>query len=229
MMDETALVRRIEEQLRGNRPAHAGYQGQIHVVEHGGRRYAVKVAAGSGPLAWLGRLTLKREARIYRRLAGFAGSPVCHGLLRGRYLVLDYVEGVPLRQAKDYDRTAYFDTLLVYIKELHARGVAHADLKRRDNLLVVDGRRPCLIDFGAAIARKSGFAPLNHLLYDLARQFDYNAWVKLKHQRRIDRAPVEDRAYYRRTHAERLAGAIKAAWLALKKVLRAGRSRDRAE
>lgn len=219
--DEAELVRRIEERLRAGSPAHAGYQGQIHVVEHGGRRLAVKVAPGYGLLAWLGRLTLRREARVYERLAGFPGSPVCHGLLRGRYLVLDYVEGVPLRQAKHYDRAAYFDTLLRYLKELHARGVAHADLKRKDNLLVVEGCRPCLIDFGAAIIRKPGFAPLNHLVYDLARQFDYNAWVKLKHRRRIERAPPEDLAYYRRTGAEKLAGRIKAAWLALKSAMRA--------
>lgn len=214
-MDAAELVRRIEERLRAERPAHAGYQGQIHVVEHGGRRYAVKMAAGFGPRAWLGRLTLRREARVYARLAGFPGSPACHGFLRGRYLVLDYVDGVPLRQAKDFDREAYFETLLAYLKELHARGIAHADLKRKDNLLVVDGRRPCLIDFGAAIVRKPGFAPLNHLFYGLARQFDYNAWVKLKH-RRIARAPAGDLVYYRRTRTERLARAIKRAWLAFK-------------
>lgn len=219
--DEAELVRRIEERLQAGEPAHAGYQGQIHVLEHRDHRLAVKVAAGFGPLAWLGRLTLRREARAYDRLAGFAGSPVCHGFLRGRYLVLDYVEGVPLRQAKDFDRAAYFDTLLAYLRELHARGVAHADLKRKDNLLVVDGSRPCLIDFGAAIVRKPGFAPLNHLLYGLARQFDYNAWVKLKHGRRIDRAPAADLAHYRRTRTERIARTFKRAWLALKGVVRA--------
>ncbi|BAU49965.1 serine/threonine protein kinase [Sulfurifustis variabilis] len=219
--DEAELVRRIEERLRAGSPAHSGYQGEIHVLEYHGRRLAVKVAAGFGPLAWLGRLTLRREARAYENLRGFAGSPACLGLLRGRYLVLDYVEGVPLRRAKDFDRAAYFETLLAYVKELHARGVAHADLKRKDNLLVVEGRRPCLIDFGAAIVRKPGFAPINHLLYGLARQFDYNAWVKLKHRRRIDQAPPEDLGYYRRTRTEKLAGAVKAVWLALKSAVRA--------
>jgi serine/threonine protein kinase len=219
-VDEADLVRRIEERLQVGRPAHAGYQGQIHLLDYRGKRLAVKVATGFGPLAWLGRLTLRREARAYARLRGFPGSPVCHGLVSGRYLVLDYVEGVPLRGAKDFDRAAYFATLLAYVKELHARGVAHADLKRKDNLLVVEGRRPCLVDFGAAIVRKPGFAPLNHLLYDLARQFDYNAWVKLKHRRRFERAPAEDLAYYRRTRTEKLAGKIKSAWLALKSSVR---------
>ena len=218
-VDETALVERIEARLRERRVPHAaGYQGQVHLIDIDGRRVVVKVAAGFGPLAWLGRLTLRREARVYQRLRGFAGSPECFGFFRGRYLVLDYVNGVPLRNARDFDRSAFFEALLQYLNELHARGVAHADLKRKDNLMVIDGRRPCVIDFGAAIVRKHGFAPLNHLLYDLARQFDYNAWVKLKHGRKLDRAPAADLAYYRRTRVERVARAIKEAWVGLKRI-----------
>jgi serine/threonine protein kinase len=122
-----------------------------------------------------------------------------------------------LREARIADRKIFFDTLFEQIQELHRRGVAHADLKRRDNLLVVDGRLPCLIDFGAAALRKPGFAPVNHYLYRLAKRFDYNAWAKLKYQGRMDELTPEDRAYYDRTGIEIVARAIKRSYLKLKR------------
>ncbi|MBI3900350.1 MAG: hypothetical protein HY308_19000 [Gammaproteobacteria bacterium] len=211
-----ALVEWIERYTRTGGTAHArGYQGQTYLYEANGQRLIVKVALGTGVRGWFSRWTLRREHNAYQRLDGFAGSPPCHGLLGGRYLVLDYIDGVPLRDAPIADRQLFFDTLLEYIKELHQRGVAHADLKRKDNLLVIDGRRPCLIDYGAAIVQKRGFTPFNRFFYDLARQFDFNAWVKLKH-RYIEQAPAADLAYYKLTRIEWLARRIKRAYLAIK-------------
>lgn len=203
----------------GGRPrAHAyGYQGAVYVWEHRGRRFVVKVARGTGARGWLARWTLRREYAAYRRLDGFAGSPRCHGFLKDRYLVLDYVEGVPLRRAEITDRQAFFDALFGHIAELHRRGVAHADLKRKDNLLVIDGRRPCLVDFGAAVVRRPGFAPINHYLYRIARRFDLNAWAKLKYQGRLEHMLPEDRAYYRRTAVEKLARGVKRLYLRIKR------------
>lgn len=214
---ERALVDWIETRVRAGDPAHArGYQGSVYLYEQNGRRLIVKVAPGRGLHGWLQRLMLHRERDIYRHLIGFAGSPRCHGLLRGRYLVLDYVAAASLRNAPLVEPGTYFDTLLLYIKELHDRGVAHADLKRRDNLLVIDGRLPCLIDFGAAVARKPGFAPINHYLYRLAKRFDFNAWAKLKYDGRFEEMTAADRVYYHRTRIERLARALKRSYLKLK-------------
>jgi predicted Ser/Thr protein kinase len=213
---ERALIEWIERAAPGGAHYGRGYQGTAYLYEAPGRRLIVKVALGRGMRGWLSRWTLRREYRAYRRLDGFAGSPRCYGLLRARYLVLDYVDGAPLRRASLSDRAAFFDTLLAYIKELHRRGVAHADLKRKDNLLVVEGRDPRLIDFGAAIVRKPGFAPINHYLYALAQRFDYNAWAKLKYDGRFDDMTPEDRMYYRRTTVEKLARVVKRAYLAVK-------------
>jgi serine/threonine protein kinase len=214
---ERALVDWVETRLRAGDPAHArGYQGSVYLYGQGGRRLIVKVAPGRGVHGRLQRWMLRREHDVYRRLAGFAGSPRCHGLLRGRYLVLDYIDAASLRAAPIVDPGFYFDTLLLYIKELHERGVAHADLKRRDNLLVIDGRRPCLIDFGAAVVRKPGFAPINHYLYRLAARFDFNAWAKLKYGGRFEDMTAADRVYYHRTRIERIARALKRSYLKLK-------------
>jgi predicted Ser/Thr protein kinase len=194
----------------------AGYQGQVFPIEHRGQRLMVKAAYGRGPMRWLREYMLRREHRVYERLKGFEGAPHCLGLLGGRYLVLERVEGESLWQAEIRDREAFFATLFEHIEELHRRGVAHADLKRKDNLLVVAGRRPCLIDFGTAVVHRKGFHPLNHFLFRVARQFDYNAWVKHKH-RYIEHAPPQDLAYYRLTRTERMARGVKRRYLAAKK------------
>lgn len=215
---ERALIEWINTQERSGEPAHArGYQAAVRLYERDGRRLIVKSASGSGIRGWLRRWMLRREYETYQRLKGFAGSPACHGLIQGRYLVLDYVDAVPVRLEQITDPRLFFDTLFAYIKELHRRGVAHADLKRRDNLLVIDGRLPCLVDFGAAIVAKPGFAPMNRYLYSLAQRFDFNAWAKLKYNGRMDQITSEDRAYYHFTIIERIARAIKRTYLKVKR------------
>jgi len=214
---EDELVRWIETSIADNANIHGrGYQGHVYRFDGGGHRLIIKAASGRGALRWLRRALLRREHRIYKRLAGFRGSPRCYGLLRGRYLVLEYIEGVPMRHSGIADQKLFFERLLEYIQELHRRGVAHADLKRKDNLLVVDRRLPCLVDFGAAVAYRPGFAPLNHYLYDLARKFDYNAWIKLKYQGRLEDISEADRIYFNWTRVEVVAKWIKSNYLRLK-------------
>jgi predicted Ser/Thr protein kinase len=215
---QSALVERIEAQARSGQPPLArGYQGAVYLCESAGRRFVVKAAVGGGLAGLLRRWMLRRELDAYQRLTDFAGSPRCYGLIEGRYLVLEYIDGLSLRTGRIDDRRTYFDTLFAHIEALHRRGVAHADLKRRDNLLVVGGRLPCLVDFGAAIVRKAGFAPFNHWLYELARRFDFNAWAKLKYQGRMEELTPEDRPYYRRTVIEIIARAIKRPYVRLKR------------
>ena len=215
---ERALIEGVEAQARAGQPARArGYQGAVYLCESQGRRFIVKAALGGGPAGLLRRWMLRREYDAYRRLTDFAGSPRCYGLIDNRYLLLEYIDGLTLRSGQIDDRRIYFNTLFAHIRELHRRGVAHADLKRRENLLVVGGRLPCLVDFGAAILRKPGFAPFNHYLYELARRLDFNAWAKLKYEGRMEELTPEDRPYYRRTVIEKVARAIKRSYLWLKR------------
>ncbi len=215
---ERALIEGVEAQARAGQPARArGYQGAVYLCESQGRRFIVKAALGGGPAGLLRRWMLRREYDAYRRLTDFAGSPRCYGLIDNRYLLLEYIDGLTLRSGQIDDRRTYFNTLFAHIRELHRRGVAHADLKRRENLLVVGGRLPCLVDFGAAILRKPGFAPFNHYLYELARRLDFNAWAKLKYEGRMEELTPEDRPYYRRTVIEKVARAIKRSYLWLKR------------
>jgi len=186
-----------------------GYQGHIYLFEGKGCRLIIKVASGSGLLRALRTMMLRNEYKIYARLASFRGSPRCYGLLQGRYLVLEYIEAVPLRHAEIEDRDTFFQNLLDRIIELHLLGIVHFDLKRKDNLLVADKRSPCLIDFGTAVARKLGFAPINHYLYNLGKKFDFNAWIKLKYDGKMENISAADRIYYQRTRLEKTARWVK--------------------
>jgi len=154
-------------------------QGVVYRASAGGRQLAIKAGAGRGPLLAINRHALKREHRAYRRLDGVPGIPRCHGLVENRWLVLDYIEATPFRDAAV--RPGFFDELLEIIRAMHARGVAHGDLKRKSNLIIDGKGKPVLLDFGAATLHRSGRHPFNHRLFEFMRRTDLNAWVKLKY------------------------------------------------
>jgi predicted Ser/Thr protein kinase len=197
----------------------SGYQGSVYLFTRGDERLVVKTARGRGLAGALQRLMLRSEFRVYERLGGLAGVPECHGMIDGKYLVLEYVAGLPFRGATLEDRERFFERLLELIRALHARGVAHGDLKKKDNLLVIDGRDPCIVDFGVAVARRRRFAPLNRYWFRLARTFDYNAWAKLKSSGDLSRLSAEELRLVRRTRVERVASALKSTWLRLRRSL----------
>ncbi len=129
---EDALVRWIESSLAaGSHRLARGYQGQTLLYADDPVRLVIKAPAGRGLMKRLSRLMLRHEARVYEHLTNFSGAPRCYGLLRGRYLVLEYVAGVSMRHAEIADRGAFFAELLELIKTLHTRGIAHSDLQKR--------------------------------------------------------------------------------------------------
>ena len=196
-----------------------GYQGHAYLYEAKGQRLILKAPTGRGLASLIRRAMLRNEYRVYSRLSALRGVPHCYGLLDGRYLVLEYVDGTPIRTARITDRDLFFETLLNLIKGLHSAGVAHTDLKKKDNLLVVEGQTPYVIDFGVGVIRKPGFAPLNHYLYNIARKFDFNAWVKLKYDGKFENMDEEDRRYYNRTVIEKVSRWIKDTYLRVKEIL----------
>jgi serine/threonine protein kinase len=215
-LSEEALVRWIEDSLASGRHRLGhGYQGQTLLYQDPDRRLVIKAPSGRGPRRWLSLLMLRHEARVYRQLGDSAAAPRCHGLLRNRYLVLEFIDGELARYATIADREAFFAELFAVLQALHARGIAHSDLQKQDNLFVTRDGHPCLLDFGASVVRKPGFAPFNHLHFRFAARLDLNHWVKLKYRGRMQQVPPSDLRYYRRTRLERMARAFKEAirWL----------------
>jgi predicted Ser/Thr protein kinase len=173
----------------------------------------VKEAMGLPVIRSLRRTMIRREYEVYRRLDGVRGIPKCYGLKDGHKLLLEFVDGHSLRLSKDElpDRDAFFSALLDILLATHRAGVAHADLKRKDNILVTPAGEPWLVDFGSAVMRKEK-GILNHWLFRQACQIDLNAWIKHKYLGRYDKVSDEDAPYFRLTTLERLAAPVRKAW-----------------
>ena len=188
-----------------------GYQARVTAFDTPYGQVVVKEAHRD----WLlGRASVIRESKIYQRLQSIPGIPRYFGLLSGEHLVLEFVPGLSLRaaEAELVDRDAFFASMLATLKAMHAEGVAHGDLKRKDNTIVGPQNQPYLIDFGVACLRKQAIAPFNKIWFKWAKQMDYNAWVKLKYGRKPRGMTAEDAALYKPLWLERIARWIRVPW-----------------
>ena len=186
-----------------------GYQARILLDVEGKQRFVIKVASGKGLAGWIQRLTLRHEMQVYQQLSGLEFVPQCYGLFERNYLILEYIDAESLRDAKPVDHEAFCRKLFAVITQLHQRGIAHRDLKRKDNILLKDGQEPVLIDFGAAVIEKPGFNLFSHYWFALGKRFDLNAWIKYKYHRRYENITEEDWQYWHRTKLERIAKRVK--------------------
>ncbi len=194
----------------------SGYQGVVYLVEGPGGAAIVKRASGRGPLLALRRAMLRREYAIYQRLVGIAGIPACKGIGPDGELMLEFIRGHSLREAQPTaaQRERFFADLRDLILAMHRVGVAHGDLKRKDNILIGPGGRPYIIDFGTAIAAPPESGLVRYLLFRQMCRMDLNAWIKLKYRRQPGTLEPADRGYHRPTSIERIARVVRRAWRA---------------
>lgn len=129
-----------------------------------------------------------REAAHLERLRGIRGVPRLLGRPSPDALLREWIDGVTLR---DLDRVpdGVFPALREVLAEVHARGVAYADLAKEENVVVDPAGWPWLVDFQIAVARGSwlgSFAPrlMQADRYHLARHV---------RRRRADQLTDEDR------------------------------------
>jgi serine/threonine protein kinase len=191
-----------------------GYQAGIEVFHSPAGSYVVKSPRGFYLWRRIGRASLRREHQAYVNLTGIRGVPRCLGMLEDGALVLEYIEGDTLRKREHtlQHRDAFFEQLLATIRGLHAAGVAHGDLKRKDNILVGPGEQPYLVDFGVASIEARRHYPWSSAVYRWMRQYDYNAWVKHKYRRQLSQLDEADAALYRPTWPEQVARIIRVIW-----------------
>ncbi len=109
------------------------------------------------------RILARRERRALERAAGLTGlpraleapayaaaaSPEDGAPRRADVLLRSFLPGEPLHRATELPRN-FFDLLEVRVRALHARGVCHNDLHKEQNIMVLPGGAPALIDFQLA-------------------------------------------------------------------------------
>ncbi len=230
--DAAALKHWIEQRIAAGdagRLLGRGYQASVRWFASPWGEVVVKEARADGPLGLLGRRALRHEARVYERLEDVAGTVRCFGLLGARRLVLEHVPSISLREFKApfADRDRFYARLLATLDALHAAGVAHGDLKRKNNILVGPDEQPYVVDFGIAWRLGPNARAWRRRVFGLVAQMDYNAWMKHKHGKPPygPELPPEDLARYRPLLLERLARAVRIPWQAV--TLRQFRKRRR--
>jgi serine/threonine protein kinase len=91
---------------------------------------------------------------------------------------MEFIPGRPLVRGEDLP-SSFFSDLQEVLKEVHARGVVHLDLRHKGNILLSERGKPFLIDFNSSfVFKEKGF--FRRYLFPLLRWVDNGALLKLK-------------------------------------------------
>jgi RIO-like serine/threonine protein kinase len=133
---------------------------------------------------WLGRHQMRREMHALALLESIAGIPSFLGELAPCGILLELMKGEPISQwrgARPEDVESMFRRLGDLVDAIHAQGVAHLDLRKRDNILIATDGTPSIIDFNASIRFTPG-GLLARLFFPMFRAVDRAALLKWKAQ-----------------------------------------------
>ena len=100
----------------------------------------------------VGRFLLRREVRALSRLDGIDGVPAAPFRVDAHAMAARFIDGVTLGKVEAELLTSrFFEQLEQLLREIHARGIVHLDLRGSGNLLMQPDARPAVIDFQAAL------------------------------------------------------------------------------
>ena len=148
--------------------------GTTRLVHAGGTSFVERDTRTAHPaLRWLARKLAAREAET---LALLAGEPRVPRLLSfdGHVVRRSYLPGVPLYEAAPKSRGYFIDALRV-LRHLHRAGIAHNDLAKEANWLVM-GESCGIVDFQLATRSRTRTARFRRYAYEDLRHL-------LKHKR----------------------------------------------
>ena len=126
----------------------------------------------------VGLYLIEKEWRIYSRLAGIQGIPRIIERIDRFTFAMEFVPGRPVQRG-DALSPSFFPSLEGILKEVHARGIVHLDLRHKGNILVSEGGRPFLVDFNSAVSFNAK-GPLRRFLFPLLQWIDRGGLLKLK-------------------------------------------------
>lgn len=163
------------------RPIHRGrgLQSSVYLVEENGVRFAVKDYAATPPAFHsVAPLLVARECKALQHLDGVPGIPRFLGKIDALAFALEFIEGKPLDLFhRGQVAPVIFENMARVIAAMHARGVAHGDLKRRSNALITPTNEVFLVDFATAIVARG---PLSRRLMREVARVDRKAIPRLK-------------------------------------------------
>lgn len=119
----------------------------------------VKDFAARGALvrATLAPWFVSRESRIYQRLRSHPAVPRWLGRIDALAFAVEHRGGVRFSRRQPWTFSPEFGRRLEdCVRELHARGVVHLDLRHRSNVRAGLDGEPVLIDFASAVGFRPG-------------------------------------------------------------------------
>ena len=134
------------------------------------------------PVRLLGRRQIVREIRALTRLQGIEGVPACYGEAGRLGVLLQRIQGERITRwchTRPLEAQPMFARLVRLVDAIHARGVAHIDLRKRDNILITADGRPYVIDFNASFCFQPGSLAARWI-FPLLRRIDTSAVLKWK-------------------------------------------------
>jgi hypothetical protein len=135
----------------------AGLSAAVLLVETPGGPAVVKDWAGGGRLGrLLGPRLARREARVYAALADHPAVPRYLGRVDRHAFAVEHRPGRRISRRHRQFSPAFAAALERAVRALHARGVAHLDLRHRSNVRADPQGRPVLVDFGASLRFRPG-------------------------------------------------------------------------
>ena len=181
----------------------AGNPDVLHVRDEG-RDYVVKDFSGRGPfMRRLAPWLVRRELRAYEQLQGHPAVPRLPFRIDDLALAVEYRPGEILGpRLAAWVPPSFIPELREAVREMHARGVVHLDLRHRSNALADPDGHPVLIDFASAVCFRPGSIAARILL-PMISWIDLRAVDKWEHQLEAARSKSQDSEPQRTTRRAR--------------------------
>jgi len=157
-----------------------GFQSSVYEVDWKGTRAAVKDFSKLPPLFrfFIAPVLVKREVKALQHLDGTPGIPRFLGQIDRLSFAIEFIEGRPISGIhKGEMPPEVFGRMAKVVAAMHARGVAHGDLKRRSNLLLTPQNEVFIIDFAASIVARG---PISRKLMRAVAEVDDKSLPRLK-------------------------------------------------
>jgi hypothetical protein len=154
--------RRLVRLERGGR-----FSADVWLVEAERGPVVVKDFAERGAFvrAVLGPWFVSHESRIYRQLGSHPAVPRWLGRIDRLAFAVEHRGGVRISRRQPWTFSPDFGRRLeACVRELHAQGVVHLDLRHRSNVRAGLDGAPVLIDFASAIGFRPGSFAARRLL-----------------------------------------------------------------
>ena len=153
-------------------------------IQRDGEDQVLKDHAGCDPwfAALLGKLLTRREARALLKLDSVAGVPRLLGQPGSRALYMEWLDGISVKEAltRETDWPKFLAELENTLREIHAQGVAHCDLRGLSNILVGPDQTPYVIDFVSCFFAGSRWNFIRGWVYRRFCEADRQALLKLR-------------------------------------------------